>query len=217
MQNHIVSTVRVGALMAATLVVGCASGVTSADCGGADWSALGFQDGAAGARSKLFEERADDCAKGAVAPDVAAYERSRAQGLKAYCSAGGGFAAGKSGSKYQDVCPADGEAAFLASFEKGVQLSELRVAHEKAIDDYDGALADLDQNQYLLGVAEKRYAKPSISNEDREHERQEVEHRRREILRLEKALPQMLSGIESARAALDAYEAELAAAGLPLD
>ncbi len=208
---------RLSAVGAILFTAGCASGMTKAECSGADWAALGFKDGAVGERGKLVGERTKDCAAAGLAADVAAYEEGRSQGLRSYCTPEGGFSAGMSGSKYQGVCPAEEEAAFLANFEKGARLGELRAAHEKSIDDYDGALADLDQNQYLLGVAEKRYAKPSISNEDREHERQEVEHRRREILRLEKALPQLLYGIEAARGALDAYEAELTAAGLPLD
>jgi hypothetical protein len=191
--------------------------MTRSECVGADWSALGLADGSAGARAKLFEERAKACRDETAAPDLKSYESGRAEGLKAFCTPEGGFAAGKSGAKYQSVCPAESEAAFLESFEKGARFAALRTANEMAIDDYDVALADLDQNQYLLGVAEKRYAKPSISNEDREHERQEVEHRRREIVRLEKSLPLLLFGIESSRRALDAYLAELTSLGLPVD
>jgi hypothetical protein len=211
------AAVRSGVIASMMVAASCVGGPASTDCAGADWKAIGFQDGAVGARSKQFEQRADACADAGMAPDFAAYEGGRAQGLETYCTNDGGFAAGLSGAKYMGVCAPDVESDFLVGFNEGVRLYALRTAHEKAIDDYDGALADLDQHQYLLGVAEKRYAKPSISNEDREHERQEVEHRRREILRLEKALPVMLYGIESARAALDAYEVRLREAGRRLD
>lgn len=213
----VVSKLRSGAVCAAALLSGCAGGMTQAECAGADWSALGLADGAAGARDKQFFEHAKKCGDMAFVPDRAAYESGRQEGLRSYCTPAGGFSAGKSGAKYQSVCPAETEAGFLENFEKGARLEALRRANEKAIDDYDSALADLDQNQYLLGVAEKRYAKPSISNEDREHEHQEVEHRRREITRLEKALPLLLFGIESSRRALDAFIDELAPLGLPVD
>lgn len=202
---------------AVALIAGCAGGPSRTDCAGADWTALGFEDGAKGARQKLFEERAGRCADSGIAPDATAYESGRADGLNLYCTADGGFSAGAAGEKYQAVCAPPTEPAFLTGYQKGARLFALTTAHEQAIDAYDGAIADLDQHQYLLGVAEKRYAKPSISNEDRENERQEVEHRSREISRLEKSLPGLLFGIEASRAALDAYKAALRDEGRAID
>jgi len=84
------------------------------------------------------------------------------------------------------------------------------------VQDYEAAIADLDQHHYLLKVSEKRYIKPSISNEDREQERQDAEFRRREIARIEGKLPAMLDEIDTAKAALDAYRVELLSMGLEL-
>lgn len=204
---------RLSATGAAVLATGCAGGMTSAECAGADWTALGLADGAAGAHDKLFEERSKDCAGEGTAPDAEAYRAARAQGLQSYCSPEGGFAAGRAGGEYEDVCPADAEPAFLASFDLGAKLRALTLAREKAVETYETALADLDQHHYLLGVAEKRYAKPSISNEDRESERQDMEYRQREIVRIENDLPKLLDEIENSRAALEAFEAELKAEG----
>lgn len=136
---------RLSAVGAILFTAGCASGMTKAECSGADWAALGFKDGSVGERGKLVGERTKDCAAAGLAADVVAYEEGRSQGLRSYCTPEGGFSAGMSGSKYQGVCPAEEEAAFLANLEKGARLGELRAAHEKSIDDYDGALADLDQ------------------------------------------------------------------------
>lgn len=204
---------RFSAAGAAVLLAGCAGGMTNAECAGADWTALGFADGAAGAREKLFEKRSEDCAELGLAPDALAYREGRAQGLQSFCTPAGGFAAGKAGKEYDGVCPAETEAAFLASFELGAKLRALTLARERAVEAYETAVADLDQHHYLLGVAEKRYAKPSISNEDRENERQDIEYRRREIVRVESDLPGLLDQIETIRSALDAFEAELAAKG----
>lgn len=200
---------RLLGLALAGALVACASGMSGAECAGADWAALGLADGRAGAGPALFEERREDCADAAAPAAFAAYEEARAEGLKSYCAPGGGFAAGKAGGDYAGVCAGAGEQAFLEDFALGARLHQLTEAKETAIRNYERAAADLDQHRYLLAVAEKRYAKPSISNEDREQERQDAEFRRREIARIEAKLPAMLGAIEKARAALEAYRVEL--------
>jgi hypothetical protein len=197
----------------AALLAGCAAGMTSADCAGADWTALGFADGQSGERAKMFEARARDCSTG-PAPDLAAYQAGRARGLEAYCTPQGAFDAGKAGEDYRGVCPREAEIAFMISFEQGSTLHMLTEAKEAAASDYDSAVADLDQHRYLLGVSEKRLLKPSISNEDRELERQDAEFHRREISRLETNLPEMLAAMEKTRTALAGYEKELADKGV---
>lgn len=201
---------------AAALLAGCAGGMTTSECVSADWTALGLEDGRTGARPKLSEQRREACASEGIPVDVAAYEAAREEGLKIYCSAEGGFDAGKSGGEYFGVCAGEAEMRFLESFALGEKLHALNEAKEKAVSDYEAAVAELDQHNYLLRVSEKRYLKPSISNEDREHERQDAEYRRREIARIEGRLPEMLDDIETAKKALDAYRIELLTMGLEL-
>lgn len=184
-----------------------------ADCSSANWAALGETDGRSGAPAKAFSARSKGCAEKGEPVDAAAYEAGRTRGLAAFCAAEGGFEAGKSGVKYDRVCPADEEPAFLAAYARGAHLAALEDASDRAAKTYDKAVADLDQHRYLLSVAEKRYAKPSISNADREYERQDVEFRRREIARLETNLPRMAAARDAAKASLDAFRAELAAIG----
>lgn len=199
----------------AVAFAGCASSMNVADCAGADWAGLGFADGKGGAAPKSVEKRHKECAAHGFDVDLAGYEEGRARGLALYCTPEGGFAAGRAGGEYFDVCPAGAETAFLPDFELGAKLYSLTAAREKAISDYETAIADLDQHRYLLGVAEKRYEKPSISNEDREHERQDIEYRRREIARIDNDLPMLLGAIDESKSALEALKAELAAMGKP--
>ncbi len=194
-------------------LAGCAGGMSVADCSAADWTGLGFADGESGAAPKMVEKRRKDCREHGLEVDLAAYAQGRARGLALYCTPEGGFAAGKAGGEYSGVCPAETEAAFLPDFELGANLYSLVAAREKAIADYETAIADLDQHRYLLGVAEKRYEKPSISNEDREQERQDMEYRRREIARIDHDLPLLLEAIDAGKTALDALKADLAAMG----
>lgn len=201
--------------LAAALLAGCASGVAAVDCAALDWKTLGLEDGKAGARPKKFEERANACAV-KFSADVAAYDAGRTEGLEFYCSSKGGFAAGRTGEDYSGVCASETELAFFEGHALGARLHELTLAKEKAVREYEAAIADLDQHHYLLKVSEKRYVKPSISNEDREQERQDAEFRRREIARIEGKLPAMLDEIDATKVALDAYRIELLSMGLEL-
>jgi hypothetical protein len=201
--------------LAAALLAGCASGVAAIDCAALDWNALGLEDGRSGAKPKRFDERAGACAVKYTA-DAGAYDAGREEGLKTYCTSAGGFAAGRIGEEYSGVCQSETELAFFEGRALGARLHDLTAAKEKAVQDYEAAIADLDQHHYLLKVSEKRYIKPSISNEDREQERQDAEFRRREIARIEGKLPAMLDEIDTAKAALDAYRVELLSMGLEL-
>ena len=200
----------------AVMLAGCAGGMSTSECASADWSALGLADGRSGAAPKLVEQRREACAAGGHEADLAAYDAARAEGLAAYCTSKGGFEAGKAGGEYFGVCPKEAEIEFLESFALGGELRELTAATEKAVEDYEKAVAELDQHIYLLRVAEKRYVKPSITNEDRELERQDAEFRRREIARIESRLPGMLDQIEVTRKAVQTYRIELLTKGLEL-
>ncbi|OFX00994.1 MAG: hypothetical protein A3E78_15355 [Alphaproteobacteria bacterium RIFCSPHIGHO2_12_FULL_63_12] len=212
----VVDMARTSAFAAILLAAGCASGMTTADCASADWTAIGLEDGRTGARPKLFDQRRKACEDAGASVDLAAYSAAREQGLKIYCTTQGGFNAGRDGAEYSGLCRGDDEMQFLESFALGAKLRVLTEAREAAVQDYEAAIADLDQHNYLLRVSEKRYAKPSISNEDREHERQDADFRRREIDRIENRLPHMLDEIENARAALESYRIELLSMGLEI-
>lgn len=197
----------------AALLAGCAGGMTKADCQSADWSALGFADGRSGADSKSAEKRLSECARGGYGVDRAAYAAGRAEGLKAYCTAAGGFDAGRLGEDYAGVCPAPAEAAFLPAYEEGARLFALIRAEREADRAYKAAVDALDQHAFHLKGIEKRALSQTISNEGRENARQEAASRRRDIARIEQNLPKLDSAAAQARADRAAFEAELRASG----
>jgi hypothetical protein len=197
----------------AALLTGCAGGMTKADCQSADWSALGFADGRSGASAKLAEKRLNDCAGGGHAVDRAAYAAGRSAGLKAYCTAAGGFDAGRLGQEYLDVCSAPDEEEFLAAFEEGAKLHALIRAENEANRALKAAVDGIDQNSFLLKSVERRAASSTISYEGRETARQEAASLRRELARLEQNLPKLEAAIATARAEREAYETSLRASG----
>ncbi len=199
------------ALMA--LLSGCAGGMTAADCQSADWSAIGFSDGRSGASQKLSDKRLDDCAADGFAVDRAAYAAGRSEGLKAYCTAAGGFDAGRLGQDYFEVCPASAEVEFLAAYEEGAKLHALIRAEREADRAHKAAVDGLDQNAFHLKAVERRAASPTISNEGREIARQEAASLQRDLARLEQNLPKLEAALKKARAEREAYETLLRASG----
>lgn len=201
------------ALALAVLIAGCAGGMTRAECAGADWAALGFADGREGAPAKVADKRLDDCASDGFAVDRAAFAAGRAEGLKSYCTAAGGFDAGRLGGRYFGVCPASMEPEFLAGFEDGRRLYTLVLAEQEAERARKSTLDALDQHAFLLKAVDKRAVSATISNEDRESARQEAAFRRRDIARLQQNLPKIEADIARAQAKREEFEAVLRASG----
>jgi hypothetical protein len=204
---------EISAAALAALMAGCAGGMSQTDCQSADWSAIGFADGRSGTPLKSADKRLDGCASGGYAVDRAAYAAGRAQGLSAYCTAAGGFDAGRLGQEYLGVCAAATEPGFLAAFNEGAKLYSLVRAEREADRAHKAAIDALDQHAFHLKGIEKRAASQTISNEGRESARQEAVSRRRDIARLEQSLPKLEAAIAAARAEREAYEAGLRASG----
>lgn len=195
------------------LVTGCAGGMTQADCQSADWSALGFADGRSGSPAKFAEKRLSACAGDGYAVDRAAYAAGRVDGLKSYCTAAGGFDAGRLGQEYFDVCAPPIETEFLAAYEDGARLHAFVLAEREADRALKAAIGALDQHAFHLKAIDKRALSTTISNEGRESARQEAASRRRDIARLEANLPKLEAAIAAARGEREAYEAVLRASG----
>lgn len=200
-------------ILTATALAACASSMSRADCETADWPALGFADGRSGVPAKVSDARLNACASEGFSVDRAAFGAARLEGLAAYCTPAGGFDAGRLGQDYAGVCPAAAEPDFLSGYEAGEKLHILVSAEEEAVKSYKTALEALDRHAFLLKAIDKRAASSNIGNEDREAARQEAASRRRDIARLEQNLPKIEAAIGSSRAAREAYEAELRAAG----
>lgn len=105
----------------------CAS-MNKAECLVSDWQMIGYEDGARGSGSQQLAKHRKACAKHAVVPDLAAYKKGRAEGLKEYCQPTKGFALGRSGASYAGACPAELEADFLNAYDSGHHLWQLKTS-----------------------------------------------------------------------------------------
>lgn len=91
----------------------------SAACGTIEWSEYGRNDGALGINPADREDFFAACTELGTLVDFDAYAAGRQEGLKSYCVAERGFELGKSGARYEGVCPPETEISFLQGYEQG--------------------------------------------------------------------------------------------------
>jgi len=135
----------------ALVLSGCA-GISKEECLYADWTAIGYEDGAAGRPVSAISSRRVACAKKAgVTVDMEAYRAGRDEGLELFCEPSNGYLVGARGSAYFGVCVGREEMAFLSAYETGRRLYEL----ERAVAGY---AADIKQAHYDLSDLDHRIA-----------------------------------------------------------
>jgi hypothetical protein len=154
------SAVRVGALVVALALSGCAS-MDEEECLTVDWRTIGFEDGAAGYAGDRIASHRKACAKHGVTPDLGLYRSGREEGLREFCRPASGYRLGAQGGGYGGVCPADLEHEFLSAYGSGRQLYTLesRVAN---------ATHQLDSKRRELNRAEDDVVKKSALAIDRD-------------------------------------------------
>ena len=152
------------------LLAGCES-MSVSECKVADWSRVGYTDGAAGSPSNRIADYAEDCGKAGITPVAGAYRQGWDLGIQRYCTAANGWREGTLGrSGKESVCQGqagfDGFARYLDAGLKVYRTQEqiqhnnnemgrLQKELETATKDEDkkrlrGSLKDLDRSQFYL-------------------------------------------------------------------
>lgn len=136
---------RAPVILAALLLGGCAT-LSDEECLTADWRAVGQGDGARGRDGGFVTQHARACAEVGVAPDVAAWEAGRREGLAGYCTPLNAYRLAASGGGLAPVCAGFDQAALAAADAEGreewLRRERLR-AVERAIDRREREIARL--------------------------------------------------------------------------
>ena len=199
--------------LAALLAQSCASVMTEEECLSADWREVGRNDGLYGQPGEKFEERAERCQKFGVVADFDAYAIGREAGLASYCTPLSGFEEGRSGRRYQNVCPLETERDFLAEYDLGRELYQLTQDYERATRAYETTLGSIDNQRRKLRRARNRYNENTLSDDERAELRADIDHYRRELRTLEDKIPSLLYDMDRARDRLDDYRSFLRRSG----
>ena len=110
------------------VLAGCAS-LDKAECVNADWYTIGLEDGARGRSIERLGQHRRACAEHRVTPDPERYLAGRSEGLKSFCTPQRGYASGRAGQAFAEVCPAELAGAFAAGWREGRDLYELTRRH----------------------------------------------------------------------------------------
>jgi cell fate (sporulation/competence/biofilm development) regulator YmcA (YheA/YmcA/DUF963 family) len=112
------------------------------DCSNLDWFEIGRSDGVQGLNSLSWGSKEKECNNFNEAHHQG-YVNGWYAGVDDFCSESHGFAFGKSGHEYNNVCPESKEPDFVAAYRKGIKVynhnltiknitDELNVLNEQA-------------------------------------------------------------------------------------
>lgn len=130
---------RVLLIIALMLAASCET-MSADDCATADWRSLGYQDGADGQTLEKLSQRSKSCQTHGYSPDVPAYNQGRESGLANFCRPENGYDVGLSGHKYEGVCSAFDEGAFLSEYRDGYE----RYRVKKNVEDARSRVSSLE-------------------------------------------------------------------------
>jgi hypothetical protein len=90
-------------------------------CSELDWFEIGRSDGVRGLDSMSYENKKKGC-EGFSTGDHEKYVNGWYSGVDRFCSMDQGFAYGRTGNKYLNVCPSSKEKEFLKAYRKGLKV-----------------------------------------------------------------------------------------------
>lgn len=162
--------------------------MSEADCLTADWAVLGEVDGQQGRPLSELNRYRRQCAEYGVVPDTQVYTEARERGLGLYCTPGNGYREGRSGARYELVCPAGLEPAFQRNHELGraVFASLERLRNNGASIQY--ARSEIGDLRSDIEDREEALDSDELTDEERDSNRDEINSMERRIDQLENEL-----------------------------
>ena len=116
-------------IIAALLALaGCGGGasVSQNQCIASDWHTLGYRDAINGVNSSQLLAHQDACVQHGIIPDREGYMLGWREGIREYCQPYNAFGVGERGVRYDNICPNDMQADFIAAYKDGRALYKAR-------------------------------------------------------------------------------------------
>lgn len=153
---------------------GCAT-MDQSECKSADWFKVGVVDGKRGLPLDYLNEHKKACADSGRAIAAAEYSTGREEGLKEYCTSGGGYVAGSSGRSYHHVCSKELEEEFLKQFNAGRHTWALRMERNRVREEKQQREERIAKDRSVVGDIAKAYHLLSGTSQTEEYDRRENE------------------------------------------
>lgn len=154
-------------LVVAVLASGCAT-LNKSECREADWRTIGLEDGAKGHPLTYIGNHRNACAEHGVKPDLDQYSAGHQAGLTRFCTPDNGFKQGRAGRGYNNVCPAELEGQFLAAYDTGRELHELKSEIDHMLRDAQTAKTEKTALEKKLHNVETMLVSGVMSASDRQ-------------------------------------------------
>jgi hypothetical protein len=151
-------------------ITSCAT-LNESECKTANWEIIGLEDGSRGKHSSHIGEHRQACADYNIAPDLKAYLKGHATGMRQFCSEQNGYQQGLQGRKNNHLCPADLARVFQRSYQKGFQVYRMET-------DINNLRRSIDEHEHKL----KEIAELTLSKEEELVNQNTREYRRRQLL-----------------------------------
>ncbi len=197
-------------VFATVLLSGC-QGMNAEQCALADWHAMGFKDGSAGLAQSRLVKHQKVCANHGVAADSARYREGWQEGVLRYCTPHNGYAQGKAGASYGNVCPDNLAHGFLDAYADGrrvytvgQELKQLRNTLTRVHSDIDAIEDDLAQ------IEDDLIHDESLTAVDRYRLIEDSKELSKEQGYLENEVERLLEAIDAKEAQYEHLNAELA-------
>lgn len=100
--------------------------MSESECKVANWEIIGMEDGNKGRQTSYIGEHRQACSGYAVAPDLNAYLKGHAEGLKQFCTESNGYQQGLNGYQNNQLCPADLARGFNKRYADGYRVYQVR-------------------------------------------------------------------------------------------
>lgn len=153
---------------------GCAT-MDKSECKSADWFQVGVVDGKRGLPADYLKEHQKACAGSGRVITAAEYSAGWEEGLKEYCTPGGGYLAGSSGRSYQQVCPQEVEEEFLKQFNAGRHTWALRMERDRVREEKKRREEQIAGDRSVVGDISKAYHLLSGTSQTEEYDRRDNE------------------------------------------
>jgi len=160
------------ALLSFTLVAGltsCAS-LSESECRAADWEIIGLEDGSKGRSTSHIGKHRKACADYNIAPDLAAYSRGHASGLRQFCTEQNGYNEGVRGHSNANVCPVQLARNFNSGYQRGFEVYQ----KNREINRLQAGIESREHRLHEISEIKVELEEEIISNTTREYRRREL-------------------------------------------
>lgn len=158
------------------VLTSCAS-LSESECRAADWEIIGLEDGSKGRSTSHIGKHRKACADYNIAPNLEAYSKGHASGLRQFCTEQNGYNQGVRGHSNANVCPSKLVGGFNRGYQKGFDIYQ----KTSEIKRLRSGIESREYRLHEISEIKVELEEEIISNTTREY-------RRRELLKEIKAL-----------------------------